>query len=185
VETWVHNEEKYRGKILSLWVGEVQLDNGVISLREVVRHVGGVAIVPVIDDSVILVQQYRIAIGRDVLELPAGKLEEGEAPEVCAYRELEEEIGYRTRDMRLATSYFSSVGFTDEKIHIFLAFQLQKVAQRLDPDESIQIVTIPISEIEERLAKGEFDDAKTIIGLRELLTYLKGIPGNIFVPIDF
>jgi 8-oxo-dGTP pyrophosphatase MutT (NUDIX family) len=173
VERWIRCEEKYRGSILSLWVGEVQLENGEVYSREVTRHNGGVAIVPVIDDSVILVQQFRIAVERDMLELPAGKLEKGELPEICAHRELEEEIGYRAGNMVLATSYYSSVGFTDEKMHIFLGFQLRKVAQNLDSDERIQIVHIPIAEIGERLARNEFEDAKTIIGLRELLAYRK------------
>lgn len=173
MERWIRCEEKYRGSILSLWVGEVQLEDGEVYQREVTRHPGGVAIVPVIDDSVILVRQFRIAVERDMLELPAGKLEKGELPEVCAYRELEEEIGYHAGKMVLATSYYSSVGFSDEKMHIYLGFELQKVAQRLDSDERIQIVQIPITEIGERLARNEFDDSKTIIGLRELLAYLK------------
>jgi ADP-ribose pyrophosphatase len=173
VERWIRCEEKYRGSILSLWVGEVQLEDGEIYQREVTRHPGGVAIVPVIDDAVILVRQYRIAVEREMLELPAGKLEKGELPEVCAHRELEEEIGYHAGNLVLATSYYSSVGFADEKMYIYLGFQLKKVAQNLDSDERIQIVHIPIAEIRERLAMNEFDDSKTIIGLRELLAYIK------------
>lgn len=173
MEKWIRCEEKYRGSILSLWVGEVQLEDGAIHLREVTRHPGGVAIVPVIDNSVIFVRQFRIAVERDMLELPAGKLEKGEQPETCAHRELEEEIGYHAGNLVLATSYYSSVGFADEKMYIYLGFNLQKVAQRLDSDERIEIVQIPIAEIGERLARNEFDDSKTIIGLRELLAYLK------------
>ena len=173
METWVHSEEIFKGDILSLWVGEVRLDNGAIYSREVVRHNGGVTIVPVLDDSVILIRQFRIAIEREILELPAGKLETGEAPEECARRELEEEIGYQAGELRLATSYYSCVGFSDEKIHIFLAFQLQKISQRLEPDERIQMLKVPISEIERRLDRNEYEDAKTIIGLRELLASLK------------
>jgi ADP-ribose pyrophosphatase len=173
MERWIRCEEKYQGSILSLWVGDIQLEDGEVYLREVVRHNGGVAIVPVIDDSVIMVRQFRITVERDMLELPAGKLEKGELPETCAHRELEEEIGYHAGSMVLATSYYSSIGFTDEKMHIFLGFQLRKVAQRLDSDERIQIVQIPIAEIGERLARNKFEDAKTIIGLRELLAYLK------------
>jgi ADP-ribose pyrophosphatase len=122
---------------------------------------------------VILVRQFRIAIGRDILELPAGKLELGETPEACAHRELGEEIGYQAEQMLFATSYYSSVGYTDERMHIFLAFQLRKVPQHLDPDEDIQVEYIPIAEISERLARREFEDAKTIVGLRELLAYIK------------
>jgi ADP-ribose pyrophosphatase len=171
VETWINSEEKYKGKILSLYVGDVRLENGGTAYREVVWHNGGVAIVPVIDDTVILVRQYRIAIGRDILELPAGKLEPGETPEACAHRELAEEIGYQSAEMKFATAYYSSVGYTNERMHIYLAFQLSKVPRHLDPDESIQIVPIPLAEVAPRLANKEFEDAKTIVGLRELLVY--------------
>lgn len=169
---WINSEEKYRGRIFSLWVGQVRLDNGEIYNREIIRHNGSVAIVPVIDNSVILIRQFRISIGREILELPAGRLEKDESPEVCADRELQEEIGYRTGKMLLATDYYSSVGFTDEKMYIFLALDLHKVMDDLEPDERVHIVRIPIAEVADKLIKNEFEDSKTIIGLRELLVYL-------------
>lgn len=95
METWSRCEQEYKGKIISLWVGEVQLDDGSTASREIIRHTGGVAVVPVFNDSVILVRQFRISIGRELLELPAGRLEANESPEVCARRELEEETGFR------------------------------------------------------------------------------------------
>jgi len=160
------------GRIISLWVGDVQLDDGSTASREVVRHPGGVAIVPVLDDSVILIRQFRISIGREILELPAGRLEKNENPEDCARRELEEEIGYHAGKIVPAVSYYSSVGFTDEKMHIFLAFQLQRVGENLESDERIQRIDVPIAEIRSKLANNEFEDSKTIIGLRELLAYI-------------
>ena len=172
METWVRREQRYEGKIISLWVGKARLDDGAVVDREMVSHPGGVAIIPVLDDSVILIRQFRIAVGREILELPAGRLEEGEDPESSARRELEEEIGYRAGQMVPAASYYSSAGFTDERMHLFLAFQLQRTEERPEPDERIQQVRLPIAEIERMLAGAEFEDSKTIIGLRELLAYL-------------
>ena len=177
METWIRSEEKYKGRIVSLWTGEACLDDGTIVEREVVKHPGGVAVVPLLNDSVILIRQYRIAIDREILELPAGRLENDECPESCAHRELEEELGYRARQMVRVALYYSSVGFTNEKMHIFLAFQLQRTKPKPEPDERIQKVVVPIAEVESKLANQEFEDSKTIIGLRELLAYLEKHPG--------
>src|SRR5215211_693819 len=125
MEKWLEKEEIHKGKIFSLWGGKVALDNGDTTVREYVRHSGGVAIVPVIDRSVILIRQFRITIERELIELPAGLLEAGEEPIDCAARELEEEIGYRARKLIPLASCLSSVGFTDERIHIFLALGLE------------------------------------------------------------
>jgi ADP-ribose pyrophosphatase len=170
VERWIHSREQYKGRIVTLSIGEVQLDDGSTAFREVVRHSGSVAVVPVIDDKVILLRQFRIAIGREILELPAGRLEANELPEACARRELEEETGYRAGRIVPATSYYSSVGFTDERIHVFFAFELRMVGGRLDPDERVELTELSLDEIEARLARREFEDSKTIIGLRDLLS---------------
>ena len=173
METWIRNERLYTGKIFSLRVGEVRLDDGRVAGRDVVEHPGGVAIVPVLDDSVILVRQFRISIEREIIELPAGRLEDGEAPEISAARELEEELGYLAGRMILATSYFSTVGFTNEKMYIYLAFDLQETEAKPEWDERIESIKIPISEIETKLSNNEFEDSKTIIGLRELRDYYR------------
>lgn len=178
MEKWVDREEKYKGKIFSLLGGKAQLDNGEFVTRDIVHHNGGVAIVPVLVDSVVLISQFRISIEREILELPAGRLEENEMPEACARRELEEEVGYKAGKMSLVASYYSSVGFTDEKMHIFLAFQLQKVAAHLEPDERVKAIYIPIDELGRRLENNEFEDSKTIIGLRALLAHLKVSSGE-------
>jgi ADP-ribose pyrophosphatase len=173
METLIHSEEKYKGKIISLWVGQARLEDGTIVDREILKHSGSVAIVPVFNDSLILVRQYRITIGRKLLELPAGRLSDKESPETCAHRELEEETGYRAGQMVRVASYYSSVGFLDEKIDIFLAFRLRRTEQKPDPDERIQVVKVPIGDIESKLLNNEFEDSKTIIGLREMLAYLE------------
>ncbi len=128
---------------------------------------------PVVNHSVILIRQFRIAIERELIELPAGRLEVGENPIACAARELEEEIGYRPKQLIPLASYFSSVGFTDERMHIFLAPEPEKATLKLEADERIREVIMPIEVIREKLDAQVFEDAKTIIGLREFLAYLE------------
>ena len=149
------------------------MDNGDRAVREYIRHPGGVAIVPVIDHSVILIRQFRIAIERELIELPAGRLEPNEEPADCARRELEEEIGYRARDLIPLAAYFSSVGFTNERMHIFLALGLEKTKRQLEADERILEVMMPMETIKEKLDAQAFEDAKTVIGLREFFAYLE------------
>ena len=172
MEAWIKSEQKYKGKIFSLRVGDVRLDDGSTARREVIEHSGGVAIVPVKADAVILIKQFRISIGREIIELPAGRLENQESPAVCASRELEEELGYRARELVPIASYYSSVGFTNERMYIFLALDLQETAQRPEWDERIKALEIPIKDIETKLLDGEFEDSKTIIGLYGLLSHL-------------
>ena len=174
MEKWIKQEEIYRGKIFSLWGGQVALDNGEVTVREYIRHSGGVGIVPVLDGKVILIRQFRIAIGRELIELPAGRLELGEEPVSCAARELEEEIGVRAGRLIPLASYFSSVGFSNERMHLYLALDLEKTERRLEADERIQEVIMPFEEVRQKLANQEFEDSKTIIGLREALAYLEG-----------
>lgn len=171
MEKWIKKAEIYKGKIFSLWGGKVSLDNGDSAVREYVRHGGGVAVVPVIDNNVILIRQFRIAIERELIELPAGRLETNEDPADCARRELEEEIGYRANELIPLATYFSSVGFTDEQMHIYLALDPVKVSLKLEADERIREVVMPVEMIQEKLAAQVFEDAKTIIGLREFLAH--------------
>ena len=178
MEKWITKEEIHKGKIFSLWGGRVALDNGDKAIREYVRHSGGVAIVPVIDNHVILIRQFRIAIERELIELPAGRLEPDEDPADCARRELEEELGYRAAELIPLASYFSSVGFTDERMHIFLALKPEKATSKLEADERIHEVILPVESIQEKLDSQSLEDAKTIIGLRELLAYRQRNPGK-------
>jgi ADP-ribose pyrophosphatase len=173
MEKWIEQAEIYRGKIFSLWGGQVALDNGKIAIREYIRHAGGVGIVPMVDENVILIRQFRISIERELIELPAGRLEPNEEPMDCAARELEEEIGYRAGKLIPIASYFASVGNSNEKMHLFLALDLERTKQRLESDERIQEVVMSLALVKEKLANQEFEDSKTIIGLREALVYLE------------
>lgn len=173
MEKWIKQEEIHKGKIFSLWGGQVELDNGEVTVREYIRHSGGVAIVPVTDGKVILIRQFRISIERELIELPAGRLELNEDPMDCAARELEEEIGYRAKSLIPIASYFASVGNSNERMHLFLALDLEKTERRLESDERIREVVIPLEHIREKLEDQEFEDSKTIIGLREALAYFE------------
>lgn len=172
METWVRTETVYEGRVIGVQVGDVRLDDGTVAFREVVRHPGGVAVVPVLDDAVVLVRQFRIAIGQDILELPAGKLEGAEDPEHRARCELEEEAGYRAGRLVPVGSTFASVGYTSEEIYLYLAFDLEKTGQQLEADERIEIVQLPLAEVRTRLAANAIKDAKTVVGLHALLAYL-------------
>jgi ADP-ribose pyrophosphatase len=155
----------YRGRSIAVWLEEVALPNGRRTELDVVRHPGASAIVPFTsDDDVLLIRQFRHAAGGTILEVPAGKLD-GEAPEVCAARELEEEAGRRAgRWVRLG-SIWTSPGFTDEVIHLFAAFDLETVSMQHEADEVIELVEMPLREALERVWSGELRDAKSALAL--------------------
>ena len=177
METWIDSNIIFSGKIFAVRTGTVRLDDGRTAQRDVIENLGGVGIVPVLNNEVILIRQFRIAVNREIVEIPAGRLEDGETPESCAGRELQEEIGYRAGKLIPVHAYYSSVGFTNERMHIFLGLDLAETARRPEQDERIQILRVPLSEIEPKLRSGEFEDAKTIIGLYALLSYAT-IPGT-------
>jgi ADP-ribose pyrophosphatase len=172
MEKWINQKEIHRGKIFSLWGGQAILDNGELAVREYIRHAGGVGIVPLVQGNVLLIEQYRIAIERELIELPAGRLEPNEEPMSCAARELEEETGYRANKLIPLASYYASVGSSNERMYLFLAPDPVKTERRLEYDERIQVIMMPLEVVREKLAKHEFEDSKTIIGLRETIAYL-------------
>ena len=170
METWIDQTEIHHGPVFSVWSGTVKLDDGTSAKREVVRHQGSVAVVPVIENCVILLRQFRISIGKDILEIPAGRIEAGETATEAAHRELKEEVGFRGRLVPSLT-YYSSVGFLDEEVHVFLAFDLEMTKPRRERDECFQVIKMPMTEVAVALHSGEFDDAKTVIGLRQLAAH--------------
>ena len=134
--------------------------------REVVWHNGGAAAVPCFDDgTVALVRQYRYPAGRFTLELPAGRIEAGERPEVCAARELEEELGVVADRLEPLSEFYTTPGFCSERLWVFLATGLRETAVNHDVDEIIEVVRLPLARALAMIASGEIDDAKTIIGL--------------------
>jgi ADP-ribose pyrophosphatase len=136
--------------------------------RSVVRHPGAVAMVPILDDAVILIRQYRAPVGQDLLEIPAGKLDiAGEDPETAAARELAEEIGYRPGSLELVATFFTGPGFTDERMWTYLATGLEPVP--MEPagveEEHSEVVTVPLADVPGMIARREIEDGKTLVGL--------------------
>jgi len=165
-EATLESRHVYNGKILNLRVDRVMLRGGSQAIREVVEFHGGVAVVA-LDGAgrVLLVRQYRYAVGRYLLELPAGNLEPGERPEECAARELEEETGYRAARVEPLCSFYSAPGGTDELMHVFWATGLALGRSRPDDDERIEVVPVMWDDALAMVARGEICDAKSVIGL--------------------
>jgi ADP-ribose pyrophosphatase len=166
LELRVSSKRIYDGHIVNLRVDEVKLENGKTAKREIVEHRGATAIVPILEDGrVVLVRQYRYAAATELLEIPAGTLEPDEAPENCARRELEEETGFKCREIKKMMEIFLAPGYSTEKIHIYLATGLSEAKMRLEEDERINVEKVPISTALEMVSSGKIQDAKTISGL--------------------
>ena len=162
----------YNGKIFNVALEKVTLPNGVTKDREVIRHPGAAAMVPLLDDgNVVLVKQYRHAVNNYLWEIPAGTLEPDEEPMACAERELVEETGYEATNFDKLTEILPAPGYTDEHIHIFLATGLTLAEQRLEDDEVLTVRPTPFDKAIEMIKTGEIQDAKTIVGL--LLTSMR------------
>lgn len=154
-----------RARSIDVTTEIVDLPNGRRVEFDLVRHPGAAAVVPFLDDGrVLLIRQFRFATGGEILEVPAGKLDPGEAPEVCAARELEEETGYRAGRLERLGSIWTTPGFCDEIIHLYAAFDLEPAEQRLEPDEIIELVPTPLEEALDALS-GPVVDGKTATAL--------------------
>jgi len=156
----------YEGKVLSLDVDEVEEPGGVRALREVVRHRGSVAALPVLEDGrVVLVRQYRYAVGEPVWELPAGRLDPGETPEEGARRELEEEVGLRAGRLEPLSVFYTTPGFCDETMHLFRGTDLMPVPARPEADERIEAKVVALDEARAMVYRGEVREGKTLVAL--------------------
>lgn len=165
-EPTIESRRIYKGRVVGLRVDTVQLPDGRVSQRELVEHSASVSIVPLDREmNVLLVRQYRKAVEQTLLEVTAGGLEEGEAPEDGARRELEEETGYIADHMEHLASFFMSPGYCDEEMHVFLATGLKEGQPHPESDESIEVVSVPIDSIPEMIQCGEIKDAKSIAAL--------------------
>ncbi len=166
-EVFLKSEDKFHGVIINVEHWQVSLPNGKTALREVVRHNGAAAIVPVDDEGyVTLVRQHRVVAGRFTWEIPAGKLDSpDEDPFACAKRELEEETGLNAENWRLLSRIDTTPGFCTEKIALYLATGLSQHATHPDEDEFLHITRIPLAEAVALCLKGELRDSKTVIGI--------------------
>ncbi|WP_372995609.1 NUDIX hydrolase [Lutispora sp.] len=165
-EKTIKNINIYSGKVVKLDIETVLLPNNKTADREIVRHPGAVAILPIDNLGYIyFVKQFRKAIDNELLEIPAGKIEHGEDPSQCALRELQEEIGYTSNKLTYITKIYTSPGFADEKIYIFKAEELVKSERIKDDDEFINICRFKPGEAFEMIKNGTITDAKTIVAL--------------------
>ena len=175
-EKKIDSERIYEGAILNVRRDRVTAVKGQ-AFREIIEHNGAVAIVALKDDGdIVMVEQYRYACGRKVLEIPAGKLDRAdEEGIVCAARELEEETGYRCENLEWLLTLRPTIAYCDEKIQIFLARDLIPSRQHLDEDEYVDVQPYDLEELKERIFAGQIEDAKTIAALLAYeAKYLRG-----------
>lgn len=173
-EKTMKSDKLYEGKIINLRIDTVELPEKKYSKREIVEHPGGVGIVTITDDNcLILVRQYRKAVNRVLLEIPAGKLEINEEPRETAIRELKEETGYEAKNLKYLLEFYTSPGYTTEKIYLFMASSLIEGDKDLDDGEYCEVEKYSIDELIKMIDRGEIIDSKTIIGINLAKDYLK------------
>ncbi|WP_042346211.1 NUDIX domain-containing protein [Bacillus massiliigorillae] len=170
-EKTLASESIYQGRIISLQVDDVELPNGEKGKRELIKHPGAVAIIAITEDNkIVMVEQYRKALERSIVEIPAGKLELGEEPIVTATRELEEETGYVSETMDHIISFYTSPGFADELVHVFMAKGLKKKenAASCDEDEFVEVLELSLEEAKKYIKEQKIYDAKTVYAVQYL-----------------
>ena len=165
-EKTLSSTEVYKGRILDIYVDEVQLPDGHRSQRELIRHCHAAAVLAFNDKGeVLLEEQYRYPYDDIITEIPAGKGDENEDPKETALRELEEETGYKANNIELLGLFYPSVGYTDESIHLYLATGLVKTKQHLDEGEYLEYKFVPFKKFCEMVRNGDIADGKTLAAL--------------------
>tara|TARA_B100001758_G_C18123318_1_gene459916 strand:- start:105 stop:650 length:546 start_codon:yes stop_codon:yes gene_type:complete len=156
----------FQGELLEMHCDEVLLPNGEVGVREWINHPGAVCCIPILPDGKIaLIKQYRYAVKKEMIELPAGKLDKNEIPEACALRELGEEIGYQAKKLTLLTNIHPAIGFANENMWLYLAENLVKTESKLDSDEFLELIPTKLEDAVEMVWSRKITDVKTIIGL--------------------
>lgn len=160
------SENIYQGAVFSVTRDIIAAPSGLQITREVIQHAGGAGGIALFEDGrIALVKQYRHPAKDFLLEIPAGKIDAGESPEECAAREIEEELGFKIGKIEKLAEFYSTPGFCGEKLHVYLATQLEPTAQNLDHDEEVEIIFMPLAEAIALAENGQIFDAKTIIAL--------------------
>lgn len=164
-ERILSEESAWRGRILDVHNAQVELPNGRVVGRDLVRHPGASAVVALTESGkIVLVRQYRTALDRVTVEIPAGKLDPGEDPLECAKRELREETGFSAKRINYLTTIATTPGFCDEVIHIYMATGLTFDGANPDDDEFVNVDLVPLSELIDAVLDGKIEDAKTVVG---------------------
>ena len=161
-EKKISSSTVYDGKIIKVEVDDVVLPDGKKSKRECVRHTGGAAVLFVKDGNVALVKQFRYLYGKEIYEIPAGKLNAGEDTKAAAERELEEETGYRAASSCHLVDIYPTPGYTDEIIHVYYVDDAVFAGQKLDEGEFLNCVFMPVKKVAEMIESGQINDSKTI-----------------------
>ena len=165
-EKTIQTKTIHKSSFLTLNSDQVLLPNGDTSTREWIKHPGAVCCMPILPDGKIgLIKQYRYPVKKEMIEIPAGKLDQNEIPEQCALRELEEEIGYKANKLTFLANIHPAVGFTDEKMWLYFAEDLIKTKQSLDTDEFLELVPTKLNDAIKMVWSGQITDVKTIIGI--------------------
>lgn len=173
-EKQVSSDIKFKGKIVTLRLDQAELCNGKIVNREVVEHPGGVGIIPIDREGFCyMVRQFRYPFGKELLEIPAGKLEYGEEHFPCAVRELSEETGFSAEEMTYLGACATSPGFSSEVLHIYLARKLETGEMHPDENEFLNVEKYPFEDVYEMVMKGEITDGKTIIAVLKAREYIR------------
>lgn len=167
IEEKLDSQPIFSGRVLKLRLDRVKLPNGQEATREVVEHPGAVGVIPLTEDGkLVLVRQYRYPLDKITVEIPAGKLGKGENPDDCALRELEEETGYVAGKLEKIGAFYTTVGFSDELMHLYIAKDLTATAQNLDGDEFINVEICGRPEVDAMIRDGSICDLKTVLGLK-------------------
>ena len=164
-ERIISEEQAWKGRFLDVRSAQVELPNGRVTGRDLVRHPGASAVVALTESGkIVLVRQYRTAIDRVTVEIPAGKLDPGEDPLECAKRELHEETGFSAGRIQYLTTIATTPGFCDEVVHIYMATGLTFDGANPDDDEFVNVDLVPLSELIDAVLDGKIEDAKTVVG---------------------
>lgn len=171
----ISTQPVYSGKIIDVNIETHEMPDGRHSAFEIIRHPGGAAILPVLPDGrLLLIKQFRPAVGHMIYEIPAGRLEPDESPRKCAARELIEETGYAAGKISSIGTFWSTVGFCDEQIHLFLGQELVAAEQQLEPDELIELCPMTLETSLCKITAGEILDSKTQLALLNYQRHLDG-----------